>query len=573
VAGVGVAAPHRRSLRARLDPQTVICSVALAALVIMVIYPLALVIINSFQLARPGQDTEWSIRAWQVALGDERILGTIWNTISLALARQGIALAVGILLAWLIARTDIPGGRIFDLMFWIAFFLPALPVTLGWILLLDPQHGLLNQAVAALPFGWEGPFNIYSFWGIVWVHLASGSIALKVILLTPAFRNLDASLEEASRVSGASSLGTLFRIVIPVLAPTIVVVLLLGVVYSLQTFEVEMILGLPIRFFVFSSQIYLWIHREPPLFSEATVLGSMILVLIVPMILIQRWIVGRRRYATVAGQFRTTRQQLGRWRYPAFFLVLGIALVVTVLPVSMLVMATFMKLLGFFNLPDPWTLNHWKQVLSDPIFLTSLRNTLVLASSVAVLGVFFFLAVAYISVRTSFRARSALDFIAWLPSALPGVILGLGILWMVLGNEMLRPIYGSLPLLILALLVTHMPLGVQPIKSTLVQLGVDLEEAARVSGGSWLAAMRYVIFPLMTPLLLVVGSISFMAAAKDVSTVALLATSSTRPLSLLQLDYMVAGGQYESAAVVGVLVAAVATVLALFVRIMSSRVA
>ena len=170
---------------------------------------------------------------------------------------------VAVLLAWVLARTDIPGARWLEFAFWIAFFLPRLPVTLGWIVLLDPEYGLINTSLAVLPFFAKGPFNIYSFWGIVWVHVITGSLTVKVMLLTPAFRNMNASFEEASRVAGASTLRTALRITVPVMAPVILSVLLLGTMVSLQTFEVEQVLGSPFRF-VFSTTIYdLLVTRVP----------------------------------------------------------------------------------------------------------------------------------------------------------------------------------------------------------------------------------------------------------------------------------------------------------------------
>ena len=135
-------------------------------------------------------------------------------TLSLRVALWSVAasLPFGLLMAWLLARTDIPCKRGIEFAFWFSFFMPALPVTLGWILALDPKVGLVNKALAMLPFV-EGPvFNIYSFWGIIWVHLTASTLGVKVMFLTPAFRNLDAPLEEASRVAGATTLVTLWRI-------------------------------------------------------------------------------------------------------------------------------------------------------------------------------------------------------------------------------------------------------------------------------------------------------------------------------------------------------------------------
>jgi ABC-type molybdate transport system permease subunit len=153
----------------------------------------------------------------------------------------------------LLARTDLPGRGWLEFAFWAAFFLPTLTVTLSWILLLDPEYGLINVALARV-LG-RGPFDIYSFWGIVWVHVVTGSLTVKVILLTPAFRNMNAAFEEASYVAGGTTLRTALRITVPLMAPAILSVLLLGTMVSMQTFEVEQVLGLPFRFFVFSTSM------------------------------------------------------------------------------------------------------------------------------------------------------------------------------------------------------------------------------------------------------------------------------------------------------------------------------
>src|SRR6266540_3254307 len=178
----------------------------------LVVTPLFLMILNSFQTARPGQPIVWGMEGWVKAFSTPGIVKAMTNTFTLAITRQTIALFIGAFFAWLIARTDIPMKGMLEFFFWLSFFLPALPVTLGWILLLDPKYGLLNQLITKLPFIQTSPFDIYSYWGIIWVHLATTGISLKVMLLTPAFRNLDASLEESSRVAGAGSLGTLLRI-------------------------------------------------------------------------------------------------------------------------------------------------------------------------------------------------------------------------------------------------------------------------------------------------------------------------------------------------------------------------
>jgi iron(III) transport system permease protein len=562
--------PLRRPIRTRFAAAAVVSTLVLLLVVILVVWPLVLILLNSFQTSRPGQPAVYSLETWRVAFSDASIISALANTALATLARVVISLPLAVGVAWLLARTDIPGTRHLEFMFWVAFFLPALPVTLGWILLLDPQYGLINQQLAAIPFIGKGPFNIYSFWGIVWVHLASTTVAVKVMLLTPAFRNLDASLEEASAVCGSSTLGTIWRIVVPAMLPAIVISTVLSIIHALQSFEVETILGPPFRFFVFSTKIYTLIAQEPPLYASATALSTVMLGVLIPLIILQRWTTERRSVATVSGQYRIARVRLDRWRIPAFLFVLTLALITTVVPSTLLLVGTFMRLFGFFDLDSPWTTANWGSVVSDPIFLTSVRNTLVLAFSTAVIGMVLCTTIAYITVRTHFSGARILDVLTWLPSTLPGIILSLGLLWFFLGNPLFRPFYGTMVTMIVAAVVASLTLGVQTVKTNLAQFGRELEEAARVGGGGNWDVARHVIVPLLAPVLFLVGTLSFVAAARNVSTMALLATSNTRPLSLLQLDYMVEG-RYEAAAVVGVLVVLLTCGVAVVSRILGLR--
>jgi len=525
-----------------------------------------LIIVNSFETAAPGQAPVYNLDGWRQALFDSGMITSVWNTFKLVFVRQAVTFPVAVLLAWVLARTDVPGSSWLEFMFWVAFFLPALPVTMGWIMLLDPQYGLLNQVFKLLPFIHGSVFNIYSFWGIVWAHFAGGTLAIQVMLMTTGFRNLDASLEEASNVSGSSPFGTIRRIVVPVMTPVLTVVFVLSTIFALNAFEIETVLGFPIRFFVFSTQIYFSLQQQPPLYAAAMALSTIILAAVAPLIFLQRWASTRRRFTTITGHFRVQKFHLRRWRGPVFAGALLFGLMITVVPFTFLMLATFMKLLGFFNVPQPWTLDHWNQVLHDPVFVRSVLNTLELGLGTVVAGVTLSLLIAYIVMRTKFIGRSLMDFASWLPITFPGIILSLGLLWLFVGTPILRGLYGTIVLLIAATVVSSMTTTVQLLKSNFAQLGVDLEEAARVEGGSWLQAMRRVLVPIVTPTLLLVGTLSFISAARNVATVALLSTGATRPLSLLQLDMMVQGS-YESAAVVGVIVVVLTTGTALVARL------
>ncbi len=126
-----------------------------------VLYPVILLLINSFVTSNPGAPIEYGLAGWNRALTDRGILDSLLNTFTVFLARNGIGFPIAILIAWLIARTNMPGGRWLEFLFWVSFFMPNLSVTQAWILLLHPSAGLLNQGLEKLPFIDQGPFNIF----------------------------------------------------------------------------------------------------------------------------------------------------------------------------------------------------------------------------------------------------------------------------------------------------------------------------------------------------------------------------------------------------------------------------
>jgi len=537
----------------------------------LVLTPLVLMILNSFQTARPGQPILWGVDGWVKAFTTPGIVKAMTNTFTLAITRQAIALVLGCFFAWLIARTDIPMKGFLEFFFWLSFFLPALPEAMGWILLLDPKYGLLNQGLMGLGILSQPVFNIYSFWGIVWAHLG-GSVSVKVMLLTPAFRNLDAALEESSRISGASGWRTFFNIIVPVMMPAILVTTILGIIRSLEAFEIELLLGTPIGLQVYSTKIHELVTWEPPQFAPAMALSTIFLGLLLLMVALQRRYIGKRTYTTLTGRgFSIRPTHLGRWRMPAFWLILAFALFVTLVPTALLLTGTFMKLFGFFNIPDVWTLENWRATLNDPVLLRSLWNTLAIGLGSGVIGVLFYSLIAYVVVRTRHRGRWLLDFLSWLPWSIPGILLGMALLWTFLQTKIFLPIYGTIYLLMVAMVIKSMPFGTQMIKSVLLQLGNDLEEASKVCGGTWFDTFRRVILPLTMPALITVGLVGFISAARDISTVVLLGSGKSRTLSLLMLDFA-AGAEFEKATVVAVLIVALVVVAALIARALGGQV-
>jgi iron(III) transport system permease protein len=553
----------------RLRVGTVVMPILIVVLGFYVVYPLVLILVNSFNVARITEPARYGLDNWVAAFSQSRLLQSLGNTLAVYFLYTSIGFPIAVVIAWTLARLRMPLAHGLEFLFWVSFMLPSLFTTIGWMMLLDPDLGLLNVAIRQLvPLFNTGPFNIFSMPGIVWVHLMSTVISVKVMLLTPAFRNMDASFEEASRMSGASNFVTLVRVTLPLMIPPMTIVLMLNMVRMFQSFEIEQLIGTPFKFFVYSTQIYqLARASEPPQYGQATALASLTLLLIALLIPLQRWLLHRRQVTTVTGQFHPGLIELGRWRWLVFGLVVLVLLLLNVVPLVTVVLGSFMTRAGFFQLTQVFTLRHWTNVLLDNQFRTALFNTVVLSGIAAIVGPFLFSFLAYVLVRTRWHGRALLDSIVWSSGAVPGILASLGLLWMFLSTPVLRPIYGTIWALVLVAVLQGKLTGVQLSKSVFLQLGQELEDAARVSGAGWLSVYVRIWLPLIAPTLILLGMMHFVIAAQATSHVVLLATRDTITLSLLALEFASGGtGQREEAGIIGLIIVLVTVGVALIAR-------
>lgn len=539
--------------------------VLLVVTALFVVVPVLFAVLLSVGVVGPLTDGfTWA--AWAEIFARPGFGQAFLNTIGLAVTQQLIAMVVAIPIAWALARTDIPGKGWMEYAFWVAFFLPSLTTTLAWILILDSHNGWANQVL--LQLGWiQNPFfDIYSWWGIVWIHLISGSVAIKVMLITPAFRNLDATMDEAARSCGANGFRTFNRISLRLIAPTVIFAVIFSTMKAIESFEVEYVLGLPAGIDVLPTLIFGYAQSSPPEYSAASAVSVILLVMMVPAVIWQVVSTSRRRHATVTGKFKGTLQPLGRWRRPVYWSIVALILVMTVVPVALVLLGTFMKFFGIFDMANPWTLDNWVEALDSRSFTHALMNTFVLATVVSLISMFAFSAIGYIIVRLKFRGRDALDFMVWLPSMTPGLVLGLSYVAIFLSVPFLRPLYGTVWILIIVAALSSLTLSVQLCKTALIQLGPELEEAAGSCGSRWLRTYWKVILPLMAPTVVVVGVVAFAGAARTTGVVALLSSGSNQPLSILQLNQM-AAGDLEAASVVGVFILVLTLGVALIARL------
>lgn len=564
-----VALRQTSSRQARcLTLEGVLYGALLVSFLALTLLPLLAVIQGSFESRIEGTQAI-TLQGWQALFNEPRILTALGNTLGLTLTSQLIALPVSIGLAWLLGRTDLPGRGWLEFAFWVSFFLPALAVVQGWTLVLDPNNGLLNRWLMQT-FGLsQAPLDIYSWGGIVFAHLATTTVSAKVMMLTPAFKSMDARYEEAALVAGDSRFKALCMVTLPLLKPALIVTAIMGVIRGLESFEIELVLGAPKRIDVYSTLIYDLTRYDPINFTSAFALGILIVAIMGLLAIASRRSTRQGHHVTVSGQAKTAVMSLGKWRWPLGILVGLFALLLTVVPLAFLVTSSLMRRFGFFNLDKVWTLEHWYSVVGDPIFMDSVINTLTIASGSAAFAATLSLVVAYTIVRSRRVGRALLEFAAWIPFSIPGVLASLAMLWLILHSG-IDWLYGSTLSLVITVGLASVTLGVQLIRSQLLQINRELEEAAWISGASAWKSVLSIVIPLCARSIVVVAVMAFVTAARDISHLALLVSSDNRPLSMLQLEY-IAEGRNEASAVIGVIIALIAICAALIARRLGYR--
>jgi iron(III) transport system permease protein len=554
---------------------TFVMAASIIVLAAYLIYPIVLLLILSFnenRLFLVGSPT-WGFSNWVNAWAFPGLLESIWNSFVVWFLESIFSFPIAIAIALFLARTNVPWARGLEFLFWIAFIFPSSAATFGWVMLMSRDWGLINKLVELLPWVEQGPFNIYSLKGIIWVKVIGDNLAFKIILLTAAFRNMDGALEQAARVSGSSNLRTMIRVTLPVMIAPIILTMSLQFVTVFKGFETEFILGSRFNYFVYSTLIYRLVRLEVPAqYGNAVVLASLTVLIIAVIIPFQRWVTGRRQYTTIDSAFRPSLVDLGRWKKVVWLGIFGVAMLQTAVPALVLLGGSFMTRVGFFNTTRVWTFEHWGDVLTRPEFQQALKTTLILALSCGVISPIIFSLFAYIIVRTRMRGRAVLDSIIWAAAAMPGTLVGLGLLLMFIKTPLLDRLFGTIWVLLIVMAISGVTTGTNVFKGVLLQVGASLEEAGRVSGAGWWRTYFRIVVPVLMPTMVLVGMINFVHAAGATSSIILLASQDTQTLSLLALHYGASrGGQLEEAGIISLIILFLTMAVALPFRHLALR--
>ncbi|TMA92937.1 MAG: iron ABC transporter permease [Deltaproteobacteria bacterium] len=453
------------------------------------------------------------------SLGDVKTL--LSNSLIFSLGSAAVALSYGTALAWLAERSDAPFRNLAYVSAYVSFAIPGIIKVVGWIMLLGPKAGMLNALGVALTG--QALFNIFSLGGMVLVESFLW-IPIVFLLMSTPFRAMDPSLEEAATTAGSSSWQVFRRVTFPLAVPSVLAVLILTIIRSLEAFEIPALIGIPAGVEVLTTKIYLQIKGGLiPKYGEASAY-SIILIVLVAVGLIPYYRITSKTYkfTTISGKnFRPHRIALGKWRWLGG----GLMLVLPLLQFLPIVAIAWSSFLPFAQVPsrkalELLTFNNYIAAFNDSSVIRSVTNSLTVSISSATAAVAITFFAAWLIVRASIKARWILDQMAMLPLVFPGIVMGIAILKMYLLLPV--PVYGTIWILVLAFIARYLPYGIRFSHSALLSLHKELEEGAMASGASWFQMVRHVVVPLIMPALLAGWIYIFLITFKELSIALLL---------------------------------------------------
>jgi iron(III) transport system permease protein len=557
----------------RFNSQSLILIGCTAFVLYLAGIPLLMLLYGSIRSAPIGEPgATYTIQNYIKAYFDKEFYLLLLNSVYYALGTCSLTFLIGTFLAWVSERTNTPFKKLFVVMSLIPFIIPGILSTISWILLLSPKIGLINIVVKELLGLESAPFNVYSMWGMIWaesIHL----YPLVFLLMSAAFRNMDTSLEEAALTAGSSTLQTFWKVTLPLMRPAMFSVLLINFIRGIEAFEVPALIGVPAKISVFTTKIFLAIHQFPSDFGLAGAYAVTLLVISTIGVLIYGKITRREeRYATVTGKgYRPRVIDLGGWKY----LTLGISFLIfflaVIMPVFVLLWSSFIPYYGVPSkeLMQKMTWANYHYILNYPLALTAFKNSFYLSVGSATLVMLLTSVIAWITVKTKLPGRGFLDTMTFIPIAMPGIVLGVSLIWVYLTLPI--PIYGTIWVLLLAYMTKYIPYGIRAASASMIQINKELEEASLTAGGTWFQTFRKIILPLLMPGFTAGWIYISIIALRELSTSILLYSYNSTVLSIMAFDLW-EGGQYTYVCALGVMMVLLLVAMAAVARKLGAKI-
>jgi iron(III) transport system permease protein len=461
------------------------------------------------------------------------------NSIAVALPVMLAACAIGIFLAWCVARTDVWGKRTFEVLFLLPMLYSPLVGVIGWSVLADPRAGLLNAGWRALTDSADPLINVYSYGGIVWVMLLY-FVPYAFILNVGAFRSMDPSLEEAAAMCGANLWQKLFRVTFPIMLGSTAAAALFIFTLALEQFAIPGFLGSHIRFETLAYAIYLRTNGYPADLPGAAAAGTLLLLLsAIGLYWYRRLTRHADRFVTVTARgYKPAVTALGRFKPVVFGFCCLAFLIGVALPLSAVVLRALLpvRTTGGLNL-EMLSVTNFSQLFQAEDMMLGLRNSVYVGAGAATLCAVLGLFIAFRMIRRPSRAMGVSDYLIAMPIGIPGTVFGVGMLWAYVST----PLYLTLWILLLAFVIRYLVYGVRTISSGLRQIDDTLEEAANIAGASPLRSLLHIDLPLLKPVIASTWLLVFMIVMREISASVILYGVKSVTLPILTWSYLVDG--------------------------------
>ena len=464
----------------------------------LTVCPVVMLVLGSFSEGL-GAFGNFTLEKYVQSYSDPELFGILFNTVVFTIGSAVVATLLALFLAYLNTRTNIPFKFLFRIISIIPMMIPHILFSVSWVLLLNPSNGLINLFLRQLLHLDGSLFNIYTLPGMI---LVEGLLDLPIayLILAPAMAAFDVSLEESSKVCGASNLKTLARVTLPVLRPAILASFILVIVRSLASFAVPSVIGMPGRIYVLATHIYRIIATGFAAdYGMAAAVGMSALATSIALIYVYRHMTSEsEKYVTISSRgYRPTLIDLKGAKAPLFVIVGVISFILILLPVLVLF---YTSLVPYSMVPSAkaFSLMSWKNwlaVIHDPISLLSVKNSVFLGVVGATLGVILSIFVSYVIVKVRSTSSGVLESLSFLSFSFPGIVVGVGFMWFFVQT----PLYATIWSLLIGYIATYLPYGIRPLTSAFIQIHSHLEESSKVCGAGTLYTLRRVVIPLLIP--------------------------------------------------------------------------
>jgi len=476
-----------------------------------------------------------------------------WTCILNTLITASLSMVFGVLiafpLAWLVTRTNLYGRGIFRSVFLMTYMVPPYVGAMAWIRLLNPKVGTVNTVLMQM-FGLsEAPFDIYTIGGMVWV-LTTFYYPFAFITLCRALEHMDPSLEEASRISGASPVKTLFHVTLPMMLPSIGASAIMVFIAAASCYGIPSIIGAPGKLYTVTTRIaeYVATGTQSGL-TDATVLSVFLMLMSLLLLFVSNVVIGKRDRITISGKsVRPNIVDLRGWRIPLTILTGLFAVIVVVIPFLSVIATSFTQNMGKSVFAEGnMTFKFWQNVFSRSDILKSALNSLIAAAAAATIGMLISILMAYLLKRTNLKGRRIPDFLIALGSGMPSIVIALALIMTMSGKFGIN-IYNTLMIMIIAYVIKYMMMGMRTVTAGFSQIGPALEEAAAVSGAGWFRRMKDVVLPMLLPSIVAGWFLIFIPSFYELTMSNLLYSEKTQTLGVELYLYQMNNSQQTASA-------------------------